>query len=452
MFASLKPKPKSKWHIAPALIAGIAIGSLSSMPAFAVAIDIEVSEKGEPLPDIQISFETSDGEAIELDEELEQVLLEDLQTEEEPKETADSSSTEEPVEETPEEVAEAPADASSSPDKSDRTDIVETPKPRLAKTNKDGIATARLPDSVTGQDVVMIIRQGDLVLRRESIIAEEIDQPIKVPAFDPAAALISVAFDQPEKCKAGQDCELVLTQRNEGDGIYRGPLILSHKLPGNWQQAQDLEAAWSCGRGGSGQTLCSTDAVLQPGEETKHRFVVKLPQRVSTSQRCAEVLPLDGQNERNVIAAVQHGLEKAGHGAGSADGVSGRKTKAAIASYSETQPDGSFAGEPTFPELFASLYGTDLDDIARLGVAAQTQCLRLALIAPPKTIKKATSARQTTKKTVKTVKKKTTRTVKKTTKKVKKILRKAPVTFSIGIRVGGKRHKKKHHYPKKELY
>ncbi len=443
------------------LISGLWVGM-----AHGVVVDITIESEGEPVPQVEISFETLDGEPLDL------ALLE-VPDEAEP--PAQMDKPEEPKTYEPKtEVIEA-----GQPDKPEMTSTDQS-EPSMAKTPKDeptegsdGIAMTReepegmvtvtadeqgraqvsLPDEMIGQAVIAVIRQGDKIVKLHEVTPSDERSETVVEAFDPADALIGASISQAGKdCKNGSDCAFELVLTNDGTGIFEGPVFFEGDLEGDWVSGLSQLETFHCGPGRRGKILCQADLSLQPGEGAGHPTTIALPRNLTkSSKNCLQVVSpaIDpGTRSKPLMSAIQLGLTKQGFDAGRADGLDGPKTRRAVQAYLQAV---GIAETPTDEGLFEQLYGYPLAKLGRLGMSDQLECSKVAVLDPVVAVKKAK------KRTAKKPRTATTkrRAVKKTSAKpapVKKnknetLRRAVGIGISIGIGVLNSKQKRKKHYP-----
>jgi hypothetical protein len=450
------------------LISGLWVGV-----AHGVVVDITIESEGEPVPQVEISFETLDGEPLDL------ALLEvpdeaeppaQMDKPEEPK--SDQSVTEETKTDEPKtEVTDA-----SQPDKPEMTSTDQS-EPGMAETPKDepsdgmamtreepegmvtvtadeqGRAQVSLPDEMIGQAVIAVIRQGDKIVKLHEVTPSEEPSETVVEAFDPADALIGASISQAGKdCKNGGDCAFELVLTNDGTGIFEGPVFFEGDLEGDWVSGLSQLETFHCGPGRRGKILCQVDLSLQPGEGVGHPTTIALPRNLTkSSKNCLQVVSPatdPGTRSKPLMSAIQLGLTKQGFDAGRADGVDGPKTRRAVQAYLQ---EVGIAETPTDEGLFEQLYGYPLAKLGRLGTSDQLECSKVAVLDPVVAVKKAK------KRTAKKPRTATTkrRAVKKTSAKpapVKKnknetLRRAVGIGISIGIGVLNSKQKRKKHYP-----
>ncbi|MGI9413519.1 MAG: peptidoglycan-binding domain-containing protein [Hyphomicrobiales bacterium] len=380
---------------------------VSVLAAHAVTVEIDLQTEGEPVPQATITFETAEGDPIEV------ALVEE---EEEAEQTA--------TEETP--AQDAPKDEPQTA----------TPEPAQV-TGTGGMLAIELDDGLEGKDVVaLVMLDGKLIKKQPMTVVE--DTPVQIEAFDPADAEIAVDISQDGTCRPGRSCPFAIAIENQGNGIYEGPVFLEGLLFGNWAAAAAKVDNWFCASTGRGRSLCHTQVSLQPGQSVEQGFSVKLPRRIGGRPRtCLEVKTITPDAEgrhQPVVAALQLGLAREGLNVGRPDGIMGPQTRSAMTGY-RRRSDGA-AGE-TDADLFEAIYDYPLGKMARLGHAAGASCAKLALVIPPRQKKpEPRSAGQTRKK-------------KKKKRKESSSGNSLAPAVSIGIGVGigvlgKKKHKKKY--------
>lgn len=197
------------------------------------------------------------------------------------------------------------------------------------------------------------------------------------PAMLPAADLALAVSDIQGACTAGQPCGFAVTVTNNGPAAFDGTLIV--------RNATDLLATglasfspsdWSC-REAEGRVTCTlSDVMLAAGES--RRLVLRL----ATGSFLRGKLTSCAQVRRGTPAGIrdiQRALNAAGYDAGPADGIAGRRTRAAVAAFQKA--NGLAATGEIDPELANALLGAD-----RPGDAVPENdraCASVQLLAPP---------------------------------------------------------------------
>lgn len=370
-----------------------------SHAGLAVTVNIDVVSKGEPVPSTEISFETVDGSAVNLETPPAATSAELV-----PEDTPDSA-TQPPTESSvdrPAEAAQTPVkdepepasgtdestEANKVPPADTKTEEASQVQPTLPEEEaRPNIQKIAIPDEYVGQTLTMIIKKDGEVIKRQPLLVEPKEQQVPVEAFDSADAQISVSVTQAKACRAGKSCDVDLAARNEGTGIYKGPLFFEAVAPGALRSKGDTTDDLVCGLGSVGQHLCQAFVSLEPGETQRWTMRISLPKKLTRHiSSCVGVaMPDPGQDAgpRSVIQAVQLGLQQRDLLHGRADGRVGPKTKAAIAQFTnaaEAQSD--------FQQLYRKIYDQDPQDGMRLGLGKSRSCEALKIVPEP-VVKKA---------------------------------------------------------------
>jgi len=208
--------------------------------------------------------------------------------------------------------------------------------------------------------------------RHVSIITiEDRPEPETPPAPDLSVAKVATQG----VCTAGDPCRFAVTVTNAGPGAFAGSLVLEDRFDPTSARLIGSSPDWAC-RGTRGGTTCTLAGVTLAAGDSRALALTVRPSRNSrgTLQNCA-ALSWGGANR---VRDVQQALNDAGFAAGPADGIAGRRTRAAIRAYQQD------AGLPVSGEIDAAL-------VARLlGSAAQGDgnpandraCVSVQLIAP----------------------------------------------------------------------
>ncbi len=326
-----------------ALVLGFNVAAASA--AFAVTVEINVESKGEPIPGTTITFETPDGEDVPVI-----------------KVTSVTSGT---------------ANTTTS------TDGTATDVPQADQPQSDA-QVATLDDSVLGKDVVAVVHKDGEVIKRQAVRVGDAATSLKVEAFDPRDANLSLALSQPKPCRWRKTCTYDLSVTNKGDGIYKGPLFLSGILYG--RQASN-DAGLTCSDVGRGEQICHLAVSIEPGETENWSLPVTLPNYRPPSANCLAISRLamgPGARRDPVVQAIQHGLNVAGFAVGRSDGIIGPRTRSAIAAWS-TQHE--IAEGTDLPGIYRALFNQDLDGLARLGLSHPSDCATVALVGVPRIVR-----------------------------------------------------------------
>ena len=347
-----------------AAAAALAAGILLAGPARAVTVDIDITREGEPVPGITITLETPDGTEIPTGDLALELDDPDEATATSPQETA--AEEEPPASVAEEEVDEPPVTATA------EDAPAEVPSGRIALV---------VPDDAVGRDLLLVLREDGKVVKREPVRIVP-DQPaLAIEAYDPADARLSLEITQDKACRAGETCRFDVHLRNDGSGIYTGPLFLTGTLHGTVADGSELD----CLPSGAGRHLCHGNVALEPGTTLSRRLDLRLPRGLSRrAPNCLEIARLDeGPAGRAdpLVRAVQMALATPGNDVGRPDGILGPRTQAAVDAYRETQ---GLDPEVGLDEVYAALYGAPPRRLARLGLGTARHCAAVALVAEPK--------------------------------------------------------------------
>ncbi|MFO0991268.1 MAG: hypothetical protein U1E67_04995 [Hyphomicrobiales bacterium] len=362
--------------------------ALLSHGGLAVTVNIDVVSKGEPVPSTEISFETADGSAVNL--ETPNATTAELVAEDEPAAQPPSdSSADRPTDASQTPTPDEPAASSESteaskaqPGETTTQEGSQTQPTAPEKNKQSNIQTIALPDEFVGKTLTMIIKKDGEVIKRQSLLIEPKEQQVPVEAFDASDAKISLAVTQAKSCRAGKDCDLQVDAKNEGAGIYKGPLFLAALVPGGLSAVGKGTDALACGLSSAGQHLCQATVSLEPGETQRWTMRLSLPQKLPrNTEACVGVAMPDPAKEEgsgSLIQAVQLGLQQKKLLSGRADGRLGSKTKAAIVEYTKTTE-----AQPDFPQLYKTLYNQDARDAIQLGLGKARSCQALKITPEP---------------------------------------------------------------------
>lgn len=148
-----------------AILIAILVWLFGAASAFAVVVEVDVESKGEPVPGAEISFETEDGEEIELTKVEEQQPPAEGQPpqKEEPSATTDADST---SEETPATTTGDAQQPGARPEPEPR------PKVRVVETDDSGGSSVEIDEEFRDKPVFVIIRRdGEVVERRRVVLS-----------------------------------------------------------------------------------------------------------------------------------------------------------------------------------------------------------------------------------------------------------------------------------------
>ena len=208
---------------------------------------------------------------------------------------------------------------------------------------------------------------------------EETATALPQPDPEPVALTPEMLLDklQPDQCRAGRGCGFEISLANQGEGPLPGPVFL--------RETQRVDAGangadvdgWHCSPAGRFGSLCVTPDGIVPGAGRTLSIIVRLPGRVAGgTENCVELVY--AVDDRSLVRMVQVGLAARGLNPGVADGIPGRRTRAAVAALSEQ------LGREIDPEdmgaVYEALYGTAP---VATGAAGQA-CTRMDVINPPR--------------------------------------------------------------------
>jgi hypothetical protein len=341
----------------------------------AVTIYLELETEGEPIPEATISFETVDGEEIDLEGLFEEVALEE----------GDAGPVEEPeTTENEDEKTEATEDTVSQTD------------PAELATDESGALSSELPEDLIGSYIFVVVKKDGKIINRVPIdVAKQ--NPLYLEAYDPSAALVHFTFDQNQRCTAGKTCPLVVKLSNDGTSIYEGPLFFETAISANWSKAATSHGDFFCANAGRGKSLCVIDASVSPGGSQTWKMKLPLARSVSkTPKSCLSLIDIYKQTSGRSVPLVrllQLGLLQQGFNVGRPDGIAGPRTNAAIASHWEkTGTNDNLSDKAAAHEaLFQSLFGFSLQRFILLGVSEDSFCQAMDILPIKKKTQKTTA-------------------------------------------------------------
>ncbi|MCB9993368.1 MAG: hypothetical protein H6873_06900 [Hyphomicrobiaceae bacterium] len=160
---------------------------------------------------------------------------------------------------------------------------------------------------------------------------------------------------QTEQCRRGDDCDYEIGAVNGSDRAYSGSVFFA--VSGRVSTSANGGAfgdAW-CSPARSGQSLCVLQAdALEAGGKIDLRLTIGLPNRVPRGTELC-VSPFGADDARARVQMVQVALASMGYELGSADGIAGPKTNAAMADYAEQQ--GLALEAPDAEDLYVAFFG-----------------------------------------------------------------------------------------------
>ena len=431
-------------------------------PAAAVTVELEIESESEPVPGASISFETSEGEPV--------ALTELVSVENGPEPVVDNSESVSSTDGTATEP-DAEKETASGRDRDNQapTETSEdtTPpndkaaeKPGAVTVDRAGKAVAVVDNHLLGKDLVLVVRKDGQTVKRQALSLDKDSQKLKIEAYDPADALLSLDIAQPSICSRGKQCEFILKVSNGGTGIYVGPIFFSGSLPGSPHSidaGDQTTQSLLCSPSGQGRQFCHLLASLEPGSTAEYTLPVQLSRQASANtSACLELVRFDedaDEREGLLVRAVQHGLATRGLNPGTADGRAGPKTRRAIEQFLEKS---SRNDSPEHPELVGMLYDYDVDRLERLGLEQAKGCTSLTLKQEPKPIvtktqkpKPAATKTQKPKPAAKSTRKTTGTSGEKQARrkdKAERLLQNPAVQFGVGVGInslqnrGGRSH------------
>lgn len=197
--------------------------------------------------------------------------------------------------------------------------------------------------------------------------------PAMLPAVDLAIANTAVQGT----CTAGQPCSFALTATNNGPATFDGTILIS--------DSTDLLATrlissnpsdWSCNETNGRVTCTLADTTLPAGESRSLELTIATASFLSgTLTNCAEV----SRGAKVLVRDVQRALNEAGYNAGLIDGIAGRRTRAAVSAFQET--NGLTVTGEIGAELTEKLFGAEKPSDTEPD--NDRACATAELIAPP---------------------------------------------------------------------
>ena len=412
--------------------------------AQAVVVQIDIESSGEPVPGTTITFETTEGEPVSEDDitlltdDTEIPALFETATEsDEPLSDPDSQTGTELVDDNPQietETADTPAPQ-------DSTAALTPPESEVTDDGDAGEGTHQFvyASELAGTELVLVVRKDDRVVKREPITLQENPEPVRLEAFDPADATLSVLLSQPQQCARRRSCGYEANVTNNGSGIYEGPVFLLATLNGTI--GPEGAGEWTCKAAGRGKFLCFADIVLEPGETMTFPINAILNRRIPRSASSCVVLfrpdgPKDGKRSP-LLRTVQLALATKGFNAGTADGISGPRTNRAIGKYREGL---DIDDQLPLEGLFSHLYGVELAHASGPNIEDSDACVELDLKPVPVAARTPPTSKQSPQKSPE-----------KTEEKPK--ARVPAFSIGIGVGIGGfndRRRPKRKHRPRYE--
>ncbi|MCT8974102.1 peptidoglycan-binding protein [Microbaculum marinisediminis] len=235
---------------------------------------------------------------------------------------------------------------------------------------------------------------GDIAIYRSEPVSQivqvveptpEIVEELPPEALQPEAPLpdLAVAKTGLGSCAPGGDCLFEISVTNVGPVDYYGPIVLTDTISAPGVSLADAQPEpWFC-YPADGNVYCQLPpATLAPGETTAFSLTLRLSSGYSDPRlnNCAAVTWL-GQQGRDRIRAVQAGLQQAGFDPGSADGIMGPQTAAAIRA-AEGAAGMAQTGQIT-PDLVDYLFGEYASQDGDASPANDQDCGLIRVDVPP---------------------------------------------------------------------
>jgi hypothetical protein len=208
---------------------------------------------------------------------------------------------------------------------------------------------------------------------------EETATALPEPKPEPVALTPEMLLDklQPDRCRAGRNCGFEISLSNQGEGTLPGPVFLRETQRVDTGANGGNFGGWHCSPAGRFGSLCLSQDGVVPGAGQSLSVTVRLPGRVAGgTENCVELVY--AVDDRTLARMVQVGLASRGLNPGVADGIPGRRTRAAVAALSEQ------LGREIDPEdmtaVYEALYGTTPVTTGAEGRA----CTQMDVINPPR--------------------------------------------------------------------
>lgn len=194
---------------------------------------------------------------------------------------------------------------------------------------------------------------------------------------------------QPDGCKAGGACTFELGATNQSDGSYRGPIFLTETGRVDAGANGALFDGWHCSPAAGPNSICLHEGEVAAGERVGLTIPIRLPGYVGAgTQNCIRIE--FATDQRKLLQFIQVGLAARGLNPGSADGLMGPRTRAAIVAL------GAAMGQEVDPN--------DLDAVYRLMFGAGPveageggeACIDMEVENPPRPVTTRTTTPRTT--------------------------------------------------------
>ncbi len=243
-------------------------------------------------------------------------------------------------------------------------------------------------------------RQQEAVLRAQLEECEKQCEPAEEdtataapdpePEPEPVALTPEMLLDklQPDQCRAGRGCGFEISLSNQGNAPLPGPVFLSETQRVDAGANGTDVGGWHCSPAGGGRSLCLYPDPIVPGAGSNISITVRLPGWVARgTENCIELVY--AVDDRALVRMVQVGLAARGLNPGIADGIPGRRTRAAVAALSEQ------LGREIDPEDMAAVYEALYGRAPNAQGAPGKACTRMDVINPPRRTTPAPAPAQT---------------------------------------------------------
>ena len=161
---------------------------------------------------------------------------------------------------------------------------------------------------------------------------------------------------QPETCTGGAACSFEITATNQSQQTLTGPLFIFDTRRVQSVENVEGQSELHCSSARGGQSLCVAEVEAAPGTAFNFSLSVGLPRRVREDDQNCVYLGV-ATDDRVLNQMIQAGLAARGFKPGTADGIPGRRTRAAIASFAA---DSGLEFDQSDPvAVFRAMFGTD---------------------------------------------------------------------------------------------
>ena len=181
---------------------------------------------------------------------------------------------------------------------------------------------------------------------------------------------------QPKTCRGGRSCTFEISATNRSEQAYNGPLFLAEtgRVASNGNGA--IFDGWHCSPARAGGSLCLHTEEIASGSTVGFNVQVNLPNRVAQgAENCVAVT--FASDERVLLQMVQVGLAARGFKPGTADGIAGRRTSAAIAEFAMQNDLDIDQNDPT--AVYQALFGVTPVTTTEI---ATTACVTMDITRP----------------------------------------------------------------------